>query len=248
MRFVIRQDDDSTLVWQAEANTTLLSAFNIAPLVDDRNQHYGDRRQLQVNLLLEGTDQANLKAKIDALETALRTKDISVGFLHDDDTTLSTHWLSGATSDSPVQLVGNVSYSPGQGPELGSKRTLQATFGAEYHDASPAEIMAWQETYSIRGTGGARFTHRTRLNGLPTKWTLNTNIPARAVQSGTAFGYSAYPNLPSPIATATDEKLELRVNETIAPQYNGKTFTRWGRRWAFFFERALPFTGTAPAT
>lgn len=186
--------------------------------------------------------QAALRTAINAREAAYSVDGQDFTFRHDDGS-LSSHYLSNSTALGGVRVIDR-NFPKGDQAEYASGRTFTVSLEADYPIAD-GELMSFQETLQITGTGGPRTEVIEVLNGPPQKQTVNQQTKVTAVQRGSAIGFTNYPFsfVPGPIAPA-DEKEDRRPIELVSPTAQNGAFVNFGLKWTYFFEFTGPFTAT----
>ncbi len=216
-----------------------LSTFSKEATYDKRGQHSTTVVRVQFEGVLIASTQATIRTAILALETAYATNGQDWGLYHDDDTA-SAHFLDSSLSLGGVKVT-NISYPDGAGAEYATGRTFSISLEAEFLESSG--LLAWQETLSVNGDGGARFAITETAGGVPVKELVNLRTRVTATQTGSAIHLLAYPLAPAvifPFAYRGDLSSVVRVG----PTRDGNRFTNYETKWNYKFEHTGPLTGT----
>ena len=188
--------------------------------------------------------QAALRSAINSREAAYSIDEKNFAFRHDNGS-LSSHYLDNSTAIGGVRVVDR-SFPKSDQSEYATGRTFTISLEADYPILDrDAELVSFQETIEITGTGGPRTIVIEVLNGPPQEQTVNQQTKVTMTQRGSAVGYTAYPfnEIPGPISP-NGEKLDRRQQKLDSPTSQNGAFINWGVSWSHFYE----FTEAANAT
>jgi len=225
-----RHDDD-------EVN---LREFSQQLIRSDRGKTVTKKSRMVIEVVMIASSQSAIKSKVQSLEAAY-SKSADAGLYHDNGNA-SPHFLSNAGSLSGVRVV-DLKYDKSDGAEYATGRTAVITLEADYQIPGGDNLLSWQETLVITGTGGPSFTIKTVLNGPPQKQIVAAATPVVAQQTGSAFGLLSRP-FPPPPTFPNAERLDRRQIVQIAPKFQGAQYTDWGVAWNYYFESPTPLTGS----
>lgn len=230
----------------AAGEVRLLSSSRAATL-NSRGAREKTVYTISIEGFIKATGQSTIKTAIGVVETAfVDTVTGITGLYHDDGTTVSGHSINAANMMNGVRVM-SLDWQDGPG-EYATGRTYRATFMGELSGLTASSVIAYQETISISGTGGARYAYLEPITGLPLRQQINQNTLIRARQFGTAVNYgSPYPSIPSPL-WPTLEDFPERVDEYIGPTYRDGVLRDYGRRWGYTFTSGQPFSTQYPNT
>jgi hypothetical protein len=227
------------------ANEITLSSVVAQRLRNQRGVVYLLRKRIQLagvivlntSSLTTAQAQSALRSAINEREAAYSVDGQNFVFRHDDGS-VSSHFLDSGTSLGGVRVVER-NFPNGNQAEYASQRTFTVSLEADYA-ISDGDLMQFQETVEIVGTGGPRTVMIEVLNGPPQEQTINQQTKVMYTQRGSAIGFSGYPisDVPGPILP-TGEKLDRRQRGLIAPTAQNGAFVNWGVTWSYFFETAI---------
>lgn len=219
---------------------TLQRAYRIDPVRNPRERiPLAYAHTLEVRGHLQAANQSALTTAINELEVAFSETDEDVGFLEDDNTTASSHYLPHADTEFGVELV-SLDWAPGVGIEYQTERTFTALFRAQYQADGHSNIISKRDTITITGDGGPLFAVVPLISGTPRKVQLAASSPCRAVQSGEVVGYSSRPPTEAP-AYPNDEQTWLSSVTELDPERIGGVLRNFRTLWNYSFERTTPF-------
>ena len=220
-------------------------AFRQVALLDQRGNRRGFRTRLELKGILQGTSQADLDAKAILLQNAY-AQNGNDAILFQDDGTTQTHVriISGETLTG-VRVVQPPSFQGKSGAEFATIREYTIVLEADFFGDS--DILSFEETVTIQGTGGPRFAYLETLKTRPVRQVVNDFTLVRMTQSGSAVGYLKYPFAPAPLWPSLED-LGQRTFIRRAPKQQGRKFTDYAVSWTYKFtsdvkQDALPNKG-----
>ena len=209
------------------------------PRFSPRGYRIGTRERWQIQGILQAADTAALKIAQVALEDAYKTNSLDL-VLTTDGTTETAHTLKVADTLGGIRVVGGVQYPDGDGAELSTFRTYTIVVEGTRKD-NERELLAFQETVDIQGSGGPRRVLIEVLNGPPQAQITNLATIQRIVQRGSALGYSTYPAPAAPSIpawlSATEQVISRRGPLSIRGQ-----FSEFGVQWQYVMLAPSPVT------
>ena len=209
---------------------------------------YTERWNVQGRLQITPTgdaaaDQAQLSARITAMQLAYAQQGLNLG-LYFDDGTPSVHYLQSARTAGGTRVAKPPEFPLGTGAEYSTFRNFALAVEAEFLDSSIG-LVSWTESLSFFG-GGPQFGFLLTLNGPPQKQLLRQQTTYRATQQGEAVGLTAYPVAPGPLWPADEHSDQRHVAQTL-PQRTGSgpnaVYYDFKTRWSYVFESAAPLVG-----
>jgi len=223
-------------------NEVIVSTFATHVNINPRGRRISTVATMSIEgvIILSNPTQSLLKQAIQNRQAWLSQTNRDA-ILYQDDGNKSAHWLDSSKSLGGVKVT-NLAFPSGANAEYATMRTYTATFQAEYPITSEDNIIAFQETVSVRGTGGPRRVTIETLNSRPIKQTTGKWTKVSMSQNGSAVGYSSYPTLPTPL-WFSDELLDARTVTRVGPKWNGQAFTEYQIQWSFSFEASSPSIG-----
>lgn len=178
--------------------------------------------------------QNDLVAQETALAAALAIPNQNLIFTTDDGTrTLASLLVLGSVSG--VRITAGPDFTTTTGAEYATIRSFSFTAEAVY----PAGILLgnnlveYTETVTFSGGGMLRRT-RPAIKGPPVRQIIYQQTPYRAVQTGSATGYLAYPIVPPPLFPS--DLVEAPEYSKSAPEWKGLRFENYKITWSYSFE------------
>ena len=223
---------------QHDNNTVNLASFSHRNVFSKRGLRQTVVKTMRLGGFILGTTQAAIKAAILAVESGYASDGFDAALYHDDGT-VSSHFLDTATSLGGVKVL-SFNYDKSDGAEYATQRSFSIVLEADY--STGQELLSFEETLSISGTGGQRFVYKSVLNGTPVKQLTHQQTIVRATQSGRAMGLLAYPAFPPPIWPGDVLQDRIARSQT-SPEFNGKIFMNWPISWSYPFE-GINLSGT----
>lgn len=162
--------------------------------------------------------QTNIRAKLDAFETALVDDWKDVALYHDDGTK-SAHWLSNSRSINGVRVIQQT--YPSVEAEYASGRSFTITFQADYFDIED-QIWDFEESLTFLGTTGPRWHFVETFAGNPHAVITSLRTTQKIIQQGMAIGIQAPPILPTPLFPPNMEHLDQRMTTRGSAQKIGR--------------------------
>lgn len=197
------------------------------------------RMSIEGEIKISNPTQASMKDEIQERQEALQS-DYHDAILWHDNGTRSAHVLLNSASISGVRVV-SMSFPNGDGSEYATRRTWQAVIEGNF----PAVIdglVAFNETVSVRGTGGRRIVHIETLNSPPVRQVTAQRTKVSMSQQGSAVGWSRYPVAPAPLwpGDLLHEQVEISRGN---PEFNGRAYRFYEISWRYAFEASFPAFG-----
>lgn len=222
------------------ANEVNLVTLNVEPVFNSRGIHQSTRKTMTLRVEMIASSQSAIRTAIQAFEAAYQQGRGSAGLYHDDGSA-SPHYLDGPSSLGGIQV--SYTYDRSDGAEYATGRTATVTLTAEYpNNSADANIVAWQETLTLIGTGGPRRVVVEVLTGKPRRQTVNRSTACYAQQSGSAIGYRSYLSPPAPMFP--DSEIEDRRQiEWGSAQRQRDEFLNWPVSWNYSFASPSPLIG-----
>ena len=213
---------------------------------DDANNAWAELRTWQINGRLNNPtgSLATMTKRIRAMEAAFALDNQDL-ILYAPTGERTAHALLNADCIGGTKVTVAPSYPDSQGAQYVTYRDFTVTVQGLVPiagDRSP--LKSFQE--SIQFSGGGPLTHHLEpLVGAPIKQLGKQQTVYRAVQSGSAVGILARPNLLA-IAPPIWPGQEVRPLRTITPgtpKRQGNTFIDWPISWQYTFEAATELVG-----
>ncbi len=224
--------------YQHETNEADVSIARVARF-NSGGQRIGYTETWRITGRLHAADQAAITAAINSLRGAyLDGNDLTL-FL--DNGTAMAHSLTSVNAIGGTRVIEGPEFREGAGAEYSTFRTYQIAVEADIRTAN-VPFLAWTESVSFQGGGGAAFVHLRPLTGLPQKQQVAQATTYRATQSGSAVGELSYPSFPGPL-WFSDEIAEQRQITYKAPKRAGLTYVEFEVSWSYSFESAIILVG-----
>jgi hypothetical protein len=185
-----------------------------------RNSMVFDRKTLQCQGRICVSGQADIKARIQALESAYNyDPDFGdVGLFHDSGAR-SAHVLVAGDAINGVRCL-KYEFPREEGGEYATYRSYNLVFQADYLNPDDT-IYAFEESLRFQGSGGPSWELVPTFTQLPIAYINSFYTPQRVVQTGRAVGVQGWPILPGPIYPWLNEHTDRRVVQTESPQMIG---------------------------
>lgn len=155
---------------------------------------------------------------------------------------LVCHALPNAGSTSGVRVIQPPSFPEGGGAELSTFRNYTLVLSATYPVSARPVYRSFRET--LRTWGGLpdrRMT--TTVNTAPVEYVSARRTPYRAVQSGSAVGFSGPPPIPGPIFGFALLDGPDHPRQSEGPTVQDGRLTDWAESWSYSFVSATPLVG-----
>ncbi len=194
--------------------------------------------------VLHSTDNtiATLTVQMAVLEASYNGQTFQDVGLFNDNGSATEHGLLGAASFGGVRVTG-FHWGPSRGAEYTTYRSYSATLEADYPGSE--NLIEWQETVSIRGTGGPRNIWLPCLEGEPQQQMVQVQTTVKATQSGHAVGLFSYPEFNQPYWGPEVEQEENEVQDQGSPDQVGPNRWNFPIKWSYTFE-GLQLDGGTP--
>jgi hypothetical protein len=198
------------------AQDTLTLAVVRDPLRNEFGMRYGYRERWTITGELQGADSAALTTAIAAMQTAFASDGQDLCLYLNDGMTKTVHELVSATAIGGVRILAGPEFPDGDGAEYAVIRTYKITAEAEYEDEGADELLGYQETITVTGTGGPRRVVLVPLVGTPIMQQTSTATPVEVTQDGYALGLTDYPAANACISP-NDENKDRRMTSNVSP-------------------------------
>ncbi len=221
------------------ADNEVTISIQKSPRFSELGYRIGTVERWNIQGILQAASVSALTTAIEALEDAydLNGEDI---ILTTDGTVETNHTLKQNDMLGGVRVIGGVQYPQGDGVEYTTFRTYTIVVEGVRAD-NEQELLAFQETVDIQGSGGPRRVLVEVLNGPPQAQITSLATVQRIVQRGSALGYSAYPAAAAPSIPAwlssTDQVVSRRGPLSIRGQ-----FSEFGIQWQYVMLAASQVT------
>jgi hypothetical protein len=185
--------------------------------------------------------QQALSAAENNLRLSLALQYEEIQFRHDDNSVSSTA-LTNANSLTGVLITDGPNFPSRENqPEYATQREFSFEATAEYpYLPSANRLLDWTEEVSYSGGDPIRDV-KLAINGNHQIQMIYPTTPYRAVQSGKAFGYLAYPLASGPIWPSA--LMKPGEFSRIAPERKGLNLTNYGVTWRYEFASLVPLIG-----
>lgn len=190
-------------------------------------------------LIPSNATQTQIRNDIQQLEIAYSVDGRDAGLYHDDGT-VSPHFIRSSTTLGGTRVVEFEWMKDENDGQYATGRSYRITIEADV--PSNVAYQQFNESISVRGTGGPRFVLLETLAGPPQKQIVNRRTVIRATQSGSAVGFRTYPPYPKPL-WPQHEKLDRRRQDKAAPTTLHGARINWPITWSYEFESFGPLAG-----
>ena len=191
------------------------------------------RKTLNVTGSLIATTEATMTTAIAALEDAYSQDGQTGGLYQTDDTLVRDHSIEqNADTIGKVRVV-SLSLPQGSGV-YSTNRQFAVTLQADYFVPGASNILEFNETIRMIGTGGPRRVVIPLIDGAPMVQYPQLVTAVYAVQSGRSLGLKGYV-LPNSIAYPQHEEVHRRERTKGDPEYIDGTYTNYPFAWTYYF-------------
>jgi hypothetical protein len=238
---ILRYGTYSHVDGECEIQISRESALNQGGQIKSYTEKWDVKGFLQGTGVNDAARQANLFARITALEQAYAKQDQDV-FLLKSDGTQTPHFLLTAGAQGGVKVTKFPCYPEGKQAELGVFRTYLLTLEATYEDLTVG-YDDWTETLEFTG-GGSMIEYLEPVEGLPDPQRTKQATTYMATQDGSAIGIFYYPSPPPPIWPDLEIQPQRRIRLTT-PKRVGTTralFRGYAVSWHYEFKSATPIS------
>jgi len=213
-----------------------------ASMFDDRGFRRSTKVSHKVTGYLHGSSVSALTTNIRSMEAAYAVDGGNAG-LYDESGAVTGYFLNSllATVSGGVRVVSgpNFPYEPGT---YTTYVPYEIVLEAEFPGIIGDDVMHFRETVELIGTGAEKWVLIPTLYGPPRRQIVNRQTPYRAVQSGSAVGFSSYPKPPGPL-WPTAEHSDMRPEAKEGPVIVNGRLKEFGITWQYIFESATPLVG-----
>jgi hypothetical protein len=227
------------------ANNEATVAITKRPVFNQRGQRQFTRETWHVTGFLQSTGQAALTAALAARQTALGTNGGDIGLYLDDQATLTNHYMVSGNAIGGTRVTA-YDFPNGAGAEYNdgnpNYRTYTFSIEADFADTS-VFLIDFQESLRFDGNGGPLKLFLPVLEGPPQEQQTTQQTTYRAVQTGHATAYGAYPTIPGPIWPSA-ELGYLRSIVPVSPTLQAGKIDQFTISWTYVFESASALFAT----
>jgi len=223
--------------YQHPDNEVNLTSFTQRRIYNARGTVERIVKTMQLQGVLIASTQTAIKSAIGTLENAYVNDGKDAGLYHDDGTP-SHHFLDSSQSLSGVRVL-SLDYPKSDGAEYATQRAYTITLEAVFPVSGGDNLLAFNETLRIVGTGGPRIATIETLTGSPQVQTINQQTKVLAQQFGRAIGLLQYPSAPAPLFASVEHQDRREITQG-SPTFEGGRFTNYEISWAYHFESPGP--------
>lgn len=225
--------------YQFEAGECDLVRTNVVNTLSGRGRRITKQVTHHIRATLISDSQANLSAKIQAIQAAFSIDYQDAGLYLDAGVPSQHLLINDAFCISGVKVLQR-SFPEGGGDEYVTARTFQATIMAEYDDADE-HLLEWEESLEFTGTCGPIYEWEEGWFGPERFQTAESSIQW-VHQRGSAVGYGAIPLPGAPLFPAY-EHLDRRQVSSGSPKFMGLAYRYYPTRWSYTFSSNTPLLG-----
>jgi hypothetical protein len=217
------------------AQNEISTIFRQEYVRDSRNFRRYIRKTIEINGKLHASS-------ADALTTAMNTLDSAFSVdgrdftLFTDGGTATHHRLLTGAAIGGVRVMRGPSYEPGDGGEYTTYRSYNIMLEADYLVPNAPNVMEFEESVTVIGSGGPRIVWRPVLVGDAKPQLTTQKTLSKTVQSGTAMGHGTWPFPPNPLWPEF-ELAEERNLVRHAPKRNLSSLIDYRISWSYAFTR-----------
>jgi len=181
--------------------------------------------------ILHGTDGADVRAKLLALEAAYGSDGYDLVLYASDGVTVR-HEMRNAGSRQGVRIL-SLDYPQGDGAEYVTYRSYTIQAEAEYNQ--DLGIYSISESYSFGGGGQQKVVIPT-LYGLPVEQLVRQYTPYTCQQQGQAIGISTWPTAPAPAFPSAEHRDRRRITYNRPTKFGRNGNQLYQVSWSYEFE------------
>jgi len=126
-----------------------------------------------------------------------------------------------------------------EGAVLGTHVPYEFQIDFERYPTDRSQVIQWEESIQIVGTGAAKWHYQGNLEGNPTRIQSRERTTITVVQEGEGVGLLGYPQFPGPVLP-NDEHQDIRKVRRSAPilygNGEGAVKKNWPIRWEYNME------------
>jgi len=193
-------------------------------------------------LLATNSDGSDLAAKVAALEAAYSVHGADA-YMVDGSNNVVRQLLSARTLGG-VRVVQKPTFPKFEGNEWGNFVTYTIVLEAVVPNFGPeAQLLEWNETLTVQGTGGPRWIYLEPLYGPLVRQQVAQCTPVKIIQAGSAVGYFGRPLKPPPLFPQYEhEEVRNLSNTTPVRQGFGANAAdiQFATTWQYNFEAPAP--------
>lgn len=206
------------------------------------------RETWQIQGILQAADESAVKAKISELQLAYGSDYQDVDFRMTDGSS-SAHFIANANTMDGVRVT-ELLFPDGKGAEHSTYRTYRITLEADFDDTSTVnqQVISFQESIRITGTGGPKVVFLPTLNGAPIKQQVQQRTTQKIVQSGQAVGrtFAAMQSaIPGPLVASAEHVDRRNIGYPARPTRLG-IVQEYPVTWTYHMEFASPVSVSGP--
>ena len=197
-----------------------------------------------ITTIIEAATETAITTAIDLFESKM-VDDYDLILYQTNGTTPSSHEIDTDTCVAGVQIH-SINYPQSSGVEYANRRTATVEFSGTTEISTGDNVLAFQESVSIVGTGDLRWVAMETMEGNPRRYTVADKTLCYATQTGSAVGRSSYPTPPSPLWAAVEHKDRRQIVRT--PIRNADASTDYTIQWTYAFTAGKAFNIQLPGT
>lgn len=225
-----------------DTETTVVAPISRRFERDRRGRRDRMVQNFRVRTVIQASTEAAIDTEVNAILTALDDDNRDLTLYQTDGATATPHVIDTSSTLSGTRILG-ISWPEATGPEYAVQRTMEFTAEATSSVSGKADsLLAFAESVSTVGTGGARYAIVETVEGSPQRYKTAAKTKCRATQQGSATARSGYPSFPDPIWASRE--LVDRRSQTFSPAYEDRAGELlYTINWSYEFEDTSEFTG-----
>lgn len=195
------------------------------------------RERWTVTGVLIAASQSALQTEMDSLKAAYDQDGRDLTFLFDDDTETHHKIVNSDTLNGVrIRMFQWLDGLPGQWgahTEYTLMRSFRFMAEAEILDQEESDLFYWNEVIEQIGNGGPDFAVQENLTGIPIRQETKNFTAGRAVQRGTAMGFTSYPSLPAVLFPGLLKPHSARPSYETPKQFGRQRHTLYPIHWNY---------------
>ncbi len=208
-------------------------------LYNEAGVAFATRWRWTMQAMLGGSSEADIAAKLTALQTAYATDGLDLVLLLSNGSQ-SPHILRSADCMGGTRVVQPPSYPDMRGAANVTHLNYTVVVEGDVRHGNGPRLESFREALQLQG-GGRKFGYLEPLRGRPIRQLLKQQTKCVAVQSGTAVAYDAW-YVPTAIFPAYQEEDYPPVTYE-GPFKDGNGYYRFTTSWQYTFEADIRLIG-----
>lgn len=214
-----------------EANELNLVSLSVQKQYSPRRRRLQEIKTARCEGQILADSMATFLSRMQEIENALKVD--GGNFIYTVNSSTGHSLLNDSSCVSGTKVIQR-DFPRGDGSEFATRRTFSFTIQGTY-DATDDDLISWQETVEVIGTGGPKFVILETVDRPYAMYVSNASVQY-FIQSGTAVGYANYPAFPGPNGAGL-EFLDRRRETRMSGRQLGNAIRFYPIRWHYQMAR-----------